>query len=93
MYGQGRPHLSFEQLMATPIAFPSLVEQYRIVAEVDRRFSLIREVETQADANLKRSERLRQSILFAAFSGRLVNVSVDNLVEPTVQSQEAGAIL
>ena len=70
MYGQGRPHLSFEQLMATPIALPPLVEQSRIIAEVDRRLSHVREVDSQVDANLKRADRLRQSILSNEFAGK-----------------------
>ena len=68
MYGQGRPHLSFEQLMAAPIALPPLVEQERIGAEVDRRLSLIDGVEAEVDANLKRAQALRQSALSKAFS-------------------------
>jgi type I restriction enzyme S subunit len=75
MYGQGRPHLSFEQLGATPIALPPLAEQHRIVAEVDRRLSLLRETVVQVDANLRRAERLRQSILSRAFSGELLPAS------------------
>ncbi len=47
---------------------PPQVEQLRIVAEVDRRLSLLRETEVQVDANLRRAERLRQSILSRAFS-------------------------
>ena len=69
MYGQGRPHLSFEQLMAAPIALPPLTEQQRIVAEVDRRLSLLHETATQVGVNLQRAERLRQSILSSAFAG------------------------
>lgn len=46
-------------------------ERHSIVAEVERRLSLVREVEVQVDANLKRAERLRQSILKMVFAGRL----------------------
>ncbi|MCA3029452.1 MAG: hypothetical protein ING66_12775 [Rhodocyclaceae bacterium] len=49
------------------IPLPALIEQKRIVAEVERRLSLIRGVETQTDANLKRAERMRQAILQRAF--------------------------
>lgn len=58
-------------MIALPI--PPETEQYRIVAEIDRRLSLVREVESQVDANLQRAERLRQSILSQAFSGGLIN--------------------
>lgn len=71
MYGQGRPHLSFEQLMAAPIAIPPLAEQYHVVSEIDRRLSLLRETEAQVDANLQRAERMRKSILAKSFSGQM----------------------
>ena len=48
------------------------VEQQRIVAEVERRLSVIQQAETVVGANLKRAGRLRQSILKQAFSGKLV---------------------
>ena len=51
------------------IPLPPPAEQHRIVAEVDRRLSLLRDTEAQVDANLQRAERLRQSILSRAFSG------------------------
>jgi type I restriction enzyme, S subunit len=44
----------------------------RIVAEVERRLSLIDELKAAVSANLKRAERLRQSILKRAFEGKLV---------------------
>ncbi|MBA4176574.1 MAG: hypothetical protein C0505_08425 [Leptothrix sp. (in: Bacteria)] len=68
MYGQGRPHLGFEQLAAAPIALPPVAEQHRIVAEVDRRLSIVRGVEAEVDANLKRAQSLRQAVLAKAFS-------------------------
>ena len=56
----------------TPIPLPPLVEQRRIVAEVERRLSIIQRAEEAVDASLKRAERLRQSVLKQAFCGRLV---------------------
>ncbi|MFO7273197.1 MAG: hypothetical protein DIU58_017220, partial [Sphaerobacter thermophilus] len=44
----------------------------RIVAEVERRLSVVEELERQIEANLKRAERLRQAILKRAFAGKLV---------------------
>jgi type I restriction enzyme S subunit len=69
--GGVQPNLNLSHIKATAIPLPPLAEQHRIVAEVDRRFSLIREVEYQVDANFKRADRLRQSILSRAFSGQL----------------------
>jgi type I restriction enzyme, S subunit len=60
-----------KELKAMAIPLPSLAEQKRIVAEVDRRLSLVREVEAQIEANSRRSDRLRQSILVETFSGRI----------------------
>jgi type I restriction enzyme S subunit len=72
IYGQGRPHLSFDQLRTTAIAVPPLAEQTRIVAEVERRLSVVEELEAVVNACLQRAGRLRQSILQKAFAGELV---------------------
>ncbi|MGD9602554.1 MAG: restriction endonuclease subunit S [Gammaproteobacteria bacterium] len=66
-YGAGKPGLSLEQVRALPIALPPLIEQHRIVAEVDRRRSIVREVEVEVAANLKRAQALRQAVLATAF--------------------------
>jgi type I restriction enzyme S subunit len=54
-----------------PVPLPPLPEQHRIIAEVERRFSVLDELEMAVTANLKRAERLRQSILHSAFTGKL----------------------
>ena len=46
---------------------PPVAEQHRIVAEVDRRLSLVRGVETEVDTNLKRAQALRQATLSRTF--------------------------
>ena len=50
---------------------PPLAEQSRIVAEVERRLSVVEEMEATVAANLQRATRLRQSILQKAFAGGL----------------------
>lgn len=72
IYGQGRPHLSFDQLRATAIPLPPLAEQRRIVEEVARRLSVVEEMESVVNINLQRVGSLRRSILQRAFSGQLV---------------------
>lgn len=54
------------------VPLPPLAEQHRIVAEVDRRFSVLDALDATIDANLARCARLRQAILERAFEGRLV---------------------
>jgi type I restriction enzyme, S subunit len=72
MYGQGRPHLGFDDLKLTPIPLPPLAEQEQIVALVEERLSQIDSAEKTIDSELIRSQRLRQSILKTAFEGKLV---------------------
>ena len=50
------------------IGLPPDAEQRRIVAEVDRRLSLVRGVEAEVDTNLKRARALRQATLAKAFA-------------------------
>ena len=50
---------------------PPFAEQQRIVAEVERRLSVVEELEAVVNANLQRATRLRQSILQRAFEGKL----------------------
>ena len=51
------------------INLPPVEQQRKIVAEVDRHLSIIREVEAEVDANLQRARALRQSTLSSVFSG------------------------
>jgi type I restriction enzyme S subunit len=56
-----------ERIRQIRMPLPPFAEQVRIVAEVDRLFSVIREVEAEVDANLQRARGLRQSILTRSF--------------------------
>lgn len=51
---------------------PPLAEQSRILTEVERRLSVIDELEATVESNLKRAAGLRKVILKCAFEGRLV---------------------
>jgi type I restriction enzyme S subunit len=53
--------------IACPI--PPFTEQQRIVAEVERRLSMIEKLEAAVNANLQRATRLRRSVLQKAFEG------------------------
>jgi len=65
-------HLSITDFAKMALPIPPLAEQARIVAEVERRLSVVRELETVASATLQRATRLRHAILHKAFTGELV---------------------
>jgi type I restriction enzyme S subunit len=69
--GSGQPFVNQRMLNETIIPLPPLAEQTRIVAEVERRLSVVEELETVVSANLQRATRLRNSILQMAFMGKL----------------------
>lgn len=61
-------HFTRESFIRLPIPLPPLAEQKRIVEEVERRLSVIEELEATLSTNLQRATRLRQSILQKAFN-------------------------
>jgi type I restriction enzyme S subunit len=64
--------VNLSKLSEFPVPLSPIAEQYHIVAEIERLLSVAEEVETFVETNLKRAERMRQSILKKAFSGKLV---------------------
>ena len=68
--GAAQPNLNTTIIKAMPVPLPPLAEQPRILAEVDRHLSIVREVEAEVDNNLKRAQALRQVKLAEAFSSR-----------------------
>jgi type I restriction enzyme S subunit len=63
-------HMFTSQLAEFTFPLPPLAEQKRIVAEVERRLSVVvEELEAMVSANLHRAARLRLSILTHAFTG------------------------
>ncbi len=63
--------LSVGKIGGLPVPLPPVVEQERIISEIDRRLSICNKADAQVDANLWRAERLRQAALGSAFSGEL----------------------
>ena len=70
-HGVGNQDLGLTRMIHIILALPPLAEQERIVAEVERRLSMVEELETVVSANLRRATRLRLAILQKAFSGKL----------------------
>jgi len=65
----GQHNLTLEICRNLPLPLPPLAEQSRIVAEVERRLSVLEELDAVVNANLQRATRLRQCILQKAFTG------------------------
>lgn len=65
-------HLNMADIRRFILPLPPLAEQHRIVAEVDRRLSVLDAIEQTINADLARTSRLRQSIVKCAFEGSLV---------------------
>jgi len=70
--GTGVPTLNRNIIHPTPVSLPPVSEQVVIANILDNYFSIIDESEKTVDAELKRSQSLRQSILKRAFEGKLV---------------------
>ncbi len=65
--GSNVPQINHKDIDPLPLPLPPRAEQDRIVAEVDRRLSIVREVEAEVDSNLTRAETLRRQVLSKAF--------------------------
>lgn len=65
-------HFNTKSVAALAVPLPPLAEQTRIVAEVERRLSVVEELEAVVTTNLQRATRLRQSILQKAFAGEMI---------------------
>ena len=70
--GTAHPHINLGDIKRYCLPLPPRAEQTEIFEEVERRLSIVDEIEDQVEANLKRAARLRQGILKRAFEGRLV---------------------
>ncbi|QSJ20342.1 restriction endonuclease subunit S [Nostoc sp. UHCC 0702] len=65
-------HFNTQSMAAMPVPIPPIIEQLKIVEAVELLLSVIDQLEKTIDVNLKRAERLRQTILKQAFEGKLV---------------------
>ena len=70
--GSASPHLNVGEVKSFPVPVAPIAEQNAIAAEVERRLSVIEELQAAVEANVTRADRLRQSVLGQAFSGKLL---------------------
>jgi type I restriction enzyme, S subunit len=71
IYGAGRPHLSFDQLRAAPVAVPPLQEQEEIVRRVGKLLTLADNLSNRIDVASVRVQQSAQAVLAKAFRGEL----------------------
>lgn len=71
-FGTTRLRVTLPIFREMPVPLPPLAEQEQIIAEVERRLSVIEELEAAVEANLTRADRLRQAVLNKAFKGTLL---------------------
>jgi type I restriction enzyme S subunit len=60
-------------MKSIPIIIPPINEQNRIVEEIDRRLSIVQEIEKSFDTCLRNSQLVKNSILKSAFDGELID--------------------
>ena len=73
MYGQGRPHLSFEDIKGTELQLPPLDEQVRIVEAFERRMQACADLENGIADGLSHVSALRRAAIGAGVSGKLTD--------------------
>jgi type I restriction enzyme S subunit len=78
-YGAGKPGLNLGNIKSVKINLPDPDEQTEIVNKIDEMLSFEENACSTIDAQLKRIEALRQSILRGAFSGQLVDQDPNDL--------------
>jgi type I restriction enzyme S subunit len=67
--GVAHKKVSLERFAKIPIPIPPFAEQERIADEVERRFSVLDQVEATVNASFRRCGQLRQAVLKRAFAG------------------------
>ncbi|MEM9483143.1 MAG: restriction endonuclease subunit S [Cyanobacteria bacterium P01_F01_bin.116] len=72
-HGVGNQDLGLTRMVNIVLGLPPIDEQEIIITEIDRKMSLLDELDKAIKKNLNRAEKLRQSILQKAFEGKLVS--------------------
>jgi type I restriction enzyme S subunit len=87
-FGGAQKNISQTILRQVPVPLPPLDEQKQIVDEIERLLSVADDATATAEREHTRAERLRQSILKQAFSGRLVPHDED-ATPPAIESSSS----
>jgi type I restriction enzyme S subunit len=69
--GVAQKKISLDRFRDIALPLPPIAEQHQILAEVEARTTAIDHLEAELDRQITRSNRLRQSTLASAFSGKL----------------------
>lgn len=72
LQGVDQPFVNKPRLLDIPVPLPPLAEQFIMAKEIERCLSVADEVESSIGTELRRVDRIRQSILKQAFTGKLV---------------------
>lgn len=96
MYGQGRPHLSFDDLRRTYVVVPPLSEQEQILREIKTLKKAIEKLAARVEKGRARFASLEESVLQKAFQGKLVpqdpnDEPADVLLERIRRERQAAA--
>ena len=89
--------LSTGKIKSVRLHLPPLTDQVALVAEAQRRLSLLDAADRSISAGLSKAEQLRRSLLAAAFSGKLVpqdpsDEPAEVLLEKISAEREAAAV-
>lgn len=78
IHGVGRPRINTSQLKCFAIPLCSPHEQNEVMAEIADKLSLADHIGSALEDELRRCEKLRESILARAFSGQLVEQNAND---------------
>lgn len=93
-FGKGSVHktIYFPELLAIHIALPPLVEQRRIAAEVDRRLSVLEELQSAVAINRQRAEGSRGAFLKQKYTEYTVPIATQQRRAP-LSDEASGATI
>lgn len=89
----GQGNVGMKAIQVTKIPLPFLIEQQKIVSEIESRFSVSDKMEETIEDSLNQAEALRQSILKQAFEGKLTEEWRKNNPELVSRENSAKALL